>query len=298
MPYQVYLFFPMASLLGSLIGLGILANHSELVVMRAAGMSIGQITLSVLKAAVLVIVLITSMGELLVPMLAQYASDYKTSSLTGGQTLRTAQGIWVRYGNDFISIGQVLPNNVLQKVYQFRFDSQHNLQIAREITEARFVNHAWVAYGVKQTEFSINQTKATTVTSLAWDVPLKPQILMISSVEPDEMTLHELNRYLREQKRNQQNAHSYKLAFYQRIMQPFTTMIMMILAIPFIFGPLRSATMGSKLLVGATVGFGFHILNRFFGPVSTVFQWPPELAAIGPTVVFAFLGLYLMKRVR
>jgi lipopolysaccharide export system permease protein len=266
--------------------------------MRAAGMSIAQITLSVLKASILVIVLITSMGELLVPMMAQYANDYKTSSLTGGQTLRTAQGIWVRYGNDFISIGQVLPNNVLQNIYQFRFDVQHNLQMAREIQEARFVNQMWMAYGVKQTEFSTNHTKATTFKSLIWDAPLKPQILMISSVEPDEMTLHELNRYLREQKRNEQNAHTYKLAFYQRIMQPFTTMIMMILAIPFIFGPLRSSTMGSKLLVGATVGFGFHILNRFFGPVSTVFQWPPELAAIGPTVVFAFIGLYLMKRVR
>lgn len=298
MPYQVYLFFPMASLLGSLIGLGVLANHSELVVMRAAGMSIGQITLSVLKASVLVIVLITSMGELLVPMLAQYANDYKTSALSGGQALRTAQGVWVRYGSDFISIGQVLPDNVLRHLYQFRFDDKHHLQIAREIKEARFENQAWVAYGVKQTEFSTNHTKATTFKSLVWDVPLKPKVLMISSVEPDEMTLHELNRYLREQKRTMQNVHTYKLAFYQRIIQPFTTMIMMVLAIPFIFGPLRSSTMGSKLLVGATVGFGFHIMNRFFGPVSTVFQWPPELAAMGPTVVFAFIGLYLMKRVR
>ncbi|MCK1890503.1 LptF/LptG family permease, partial [Legionella pneumophila] len=50
MPYQVYLFFPIASLLGCLVGLGVLANHSELVVMRAAGISIGQITGAVLKA--------------------------------------------------------------------------------------------------------------------------------------------------------------------------------------------------------------------------------------------------------
>jgi lipopolysaccharide export system permease protein len=112
------------------------------------------------------------------------------------------------------------------------------------------------------------------------------------------MTLHELNRYLREQSRNQQNASNYKFSFYQRIMQPLTTLVMMILAIPFIFGPLRSSTMGSKLLVGATVGFGFHIMNQFFGPVSTVFQWPPELAAIGPTLIFALIGVYLMRRVR
>lgn len=298
LPYQVYLFFPMASLLGSLIGLGVLANHSELVVMRAAGMSIGQITLSVLKASLIVIILVTSIGELLVPIMAQYANDYKTSALSGGQAIRTAQGVWVRYGNDFISINEVLPNKVLNHIYQFRFDLDHKLLLAREIKKARFINQAWVAYGVKQTEFFQHHTKASSYKQLPWDVALKPNVLMISSIEPDEMTLHELNRYLREQKRSKQNAHIYKLAFYQRIIQPFTTMVMMVLAIPFIFGPLRSSTMGSKLLVGATVGFGFHIINRFFGPVSTVFQWPAELAAIGPTVVFALLGIFLMRRIR
>lgn len=298
MPYQVYLFFPMASLLGSLIGLGVMANHSELVVMRAAGMSIGQITLSVLKASLVVIVLVTSIGELLVPFMAQYANDYKMSALTGGQTLRTAQGVWMRYANDFISIGEVLPDKTLHRIYQFRFDNQHHLLLAREIKEVRFEEQRWVAYDVKQTDFSAGHTKASTYKILNWDVAVKPNILMISSIEPDEMTLHELNRYLREQKRSKQNVHTYKLAFYQRIVQPFTTMVMMVLAIPFIFGPLRSSTMGSKLLVGATVGFSFHIINRFFGPVSTVFQWPAELAALGPTVVFALLGIYLMRRVR
>lgn len=298
MPYQVYLFFPMASLLGSLIGLGVLANHSELVVMRAAGMSIGQITKAVLKASLLVILLVTSIGELLVPEMAQYANDYKTSALTGGQTLRTAQGVWVRYGNDFISIGKILPDKILQDVYQFRFDAEHHLQFARQIREVRFEQQSWVAYEVEQTEFFAERTKATHLPSLVWDVAIKPQVLMISSIEPDEMTLHELNRYLREQKRTKQNVHVYKLAFYQRLIQPFTTMVMMMLAIPFIFGPLRSSTMGSKLIVGATVGFSFHIINRFFGPVSTVFQWPAELAALGPTLVFAVLGFYLMKRVR
>jgi lipopolysaccharide export system permease protein len=298
MPYQVYLFFPMASLLGCLIGLGILANNSELVVMRAAGMSIGQITGSVLKASVLVILLVTTLGETVVPRMSYYASDYKASALSGGQALRTAQGVWLRYGNDFISIGLILPDNVLQAVYQFRFDESHNLQLAREISEARYLDNAWVAYNVKQTHFTPDHTKVDRFASLPWDVPVKPQVLKISGTDPDEMTLHELNRYLREQKRSQQNAQSYKLAFLQRIIQPLTTVVMMVLAIPFIFGPLRSSTMGSKLLVGAVVGFGFHIVNRFFGPVSMVFQWPPELAAIGPTLVFALLGLYLMRRVK
>lgn len=298
LPYQVYLFFPMASLLGCLIGLGVMANHSELVVMRAAGMSIGQITGAVLKASLVVILLVTVMGETLVPYLSYYANDYKASALTGGQGIRTGHGMWLRYGTDFISIGAVISDIEVRDVYQFRFDTKHNLQFSRHITEAHFANNGWTAMGVQQTEFARDQTKAELIATLPWDVTIKPQILKISSTNPDEMTLHELNQYLHEQKNSQQSAHAYKLAFMQRIVQPFTTMVMMLLAIPFIFGPLRSSTMGSKLLVGVTVGFGFHIINRFLGPVSMVYQWPPILAAIGPTFLFALLGLYLMRRVR
>lgn len=298
MPYQVYLFFPMASLLGCLIGLGVMANHSELVVMRAAGVSIGQITSAVLKASVILIFLVTLLGEILIPRMSHYAYDYKMASLTGGQTLRTARGVWLRNGNDFISIGSVLPDNVLHNVYQFHFDDKHHLKFARDIREIKYLGSYWMAYDVKQTQFLSESTKADFFPFLPWDVVVKPKILNITGSNPDEMTLPELNRMLREQKRNQQNAHHYKLAFYQRLIQPLTTMVMMVLAIPFIFGPLRSSSMGSKLLVGATVGFGFYILNQFFGPISMVFQWPAELAAIGPTIIFALLGIYLMKRVR
>jgi lipopolysaccharide export system permease protein len=297
-PYQVYLFFPMASLLGSLIGLGVMANHSELVVMRSSGMSIMQITASVLKAAVVLIILVTALGETVIPYLSYYANNYKTAAVSGGQTLRTAKGLWLRHDNDFISVGRIISPNELEDIYQFRFDNLHHLKIARLISNAKYTGQGWIAYNVQQTEFNLDKTIAHTFASFPWDVPVKPKILSISSVEPDEMTLHELNRYIREQKRTHQNVHNYQFAFLQRIIQPITTIVMMILAIPFIFGPLRSSTMGSKLLVGAAVGFSFHILSRFFGPVSTVFQLPPELAALGPTFLFALLGLYLMRRMR
>src|SRR4051794_6091215 len=75
LPYQVYLFFPMACLLGTLTGLGVLANHRELIVMRAAGMSIGQITLAVFKVALVLILLVTLMGEFLVPKLSGMANN-------------------------------------------------------------------------------------------------------------------------------------------------------------------------------------------------------------------------------
>lgn len=298
MPYQVYLFFPMASLLGCLIGLGIMANHRELVVMRAAGMSIWQITCAVFKAALIIIGLVTLLGETLIPRLAYLANDSKMQALSGGQSLRTARGVWYRYHNDFISMGTVLPDHTLQQVYQFHFDAHHQLRTARNIAEIRYQNNQWIAYDVAETMIEADKTVARHVASMPWEVALNPSILTVSTSEPDEMTLQALRKYIKVQTDNHQAVLSYQLAFWQRVIQPMTTLVMMMLAIPFIFGPLRSSTMGSKLLAGITVGFGFHIINRFFGPVSQVFQLSPIIAGVGPTCLFALFGVYLMRRVK
>ena len=298
MPYQVYLFFPMASLLGCVIGLGVMANHHELVVMRAAGMSIGQVTMAVLKASLVVIVLVTVFSETLMPPMVRFANDQKMEAVSGGQALRTAKGVWMRNRNDFLNIGSIQPNNVLENVYQFHFDKAHHLRIARKIAKIVYVNGAWQAHHVVETVIDEDETRTQHLPAMVWDVPLKPSVLSVSGSEPDEMTLQDLYRYLHAQKKSHQTVMNYQLAFWQRIIQPLTTVVMMILAIPFVFGPLRSSTMGSKLLAGATVGFGFHIINRFLGSVSQVYQFSPKLAAIGPTCLFALLGLYLMRRVR
>jgi lipopolysaccharide export system permease protein len=298
MPYQVYLFFPMASLLGCLIGLGVLANNHELVVMRAAGMSVGQVTLAVLKAALLVIVVITATGETLVPKLAQLANDQKIEDLSDEQTLRTARGVWLRYDNDFITIGTIMPENILQQVYQFHFDSSHHLRFSRKIEQINYEQGKWILHGVDETVIDAAQTKLRHVDTLQWELALNPNILSIAMREPDEMSLAELRQYVQAQVKSQRLMLQYQRAYWQRLVQPLSTMVMMILSIPFIFGPLRSSTMGSKLLIGAAVGFGFHMLNRFFGPLSQVFQWPPVLAALTPTLLFALIGFYLMRRVK
>jgi len=73
---------------------------------------------------------------------------------------------------------------------------------------------------------------------------------------------------------------------------------MLFLAIPFIFGPLRSVTMGLRLVSGVVVGFSFYMLNQFFGPFSLVYNVPPFVAALLPSLLFFIIGVFLMRRVR
>lgn len=298
LPYQVYLFFPLASLLGCLIGLGIMASQRELIVMRAAGVSVGQITETILKTAIILILFVTVLGEIFIPKLTQWGNDQKMQAISGGRTLRTPQGVWLRHKQDFILIGTVLPDNSLRQVFQFKFDEQGQMRVARKINQIDYSNHEWKAYEVDETLINQDKTEVRHFAEIPWDVNIKPRVLNVSNREPDEMGLKELHRYLQAQKHSYQNTSGYQLAYWQRLMQPLSTIVMMMLAIPFIFGPLRSSTMGAKIVAGATVGFGFHIMNHFLGPISQVFQWSPQLAAIAPTCVFALLGIAFIRQVR
>lgn len=298
MPYQVYLFFPMASLMGTLIGLGVLANHHELVVLRASGMSVGQVILAIFKVSAVIIVVVTLLGETLVPHLSRYASDLKLAAVSAGQTLRTNAGTWLRQGNDMVYVDEILPDGRLEQVTQFHFDAAHHMTFTRHMREIVHTDKGWEAQDVTETLIEPDKTSAKVVPHLMWELSLNPKILRMSGNEPDEMTMPELRKYLRSQKANHQTALNYELAFWQRLMQPLATLVMMVLAIPFIFGPLRTATLGSRLVTGAIVGFGFHLLNRFFGPLSQVYQWPPIFAAIMPTLLFAIIAMYCLKRAR
>ena len=68
------------------------------------------------------------------------------------------------------------------------------------------------------------------------------------------------------------------------------------MALSFIFGPLRSVTMGARVIMGVLTGFGFFILNEVFGPLSLVYQLPPYLGAILPSMLFAAIAALMLRK--
>jgi len=298
LPSQLYQLFPMVSLIGCLIALGLLVSHSELTVMRASGVSIAQIIFAVVKAAFILIVLMTIMGETIVPYAMHYAQNKKAVALSGGQAMRVGGGVWVRQRQHFIHIDKVQSTTQLQGIQDYQFNQHHRLALVRKAALAKFQDNHWQLQNVDQTQFMSNKTKATHYKNKIWDVAFNPRLLSITTFDPEEMNLATLYHYIKIKKRNHSAVGRYEFSFWQRLWQPITTCVMMLLAIPFIFGSLRANTLGARLLVGLLIGFLFYMLNRFFGPLSLVYQYPPMLAAMSPTLLFALAGIFLMKRVK
>ncbi len=297
-PYQVYLFFPVASLLGSLIGLGILANNSELIVMRASGYSIVQIFTAVLKAALILIVAVTLLGEILVPKMSRYAEEAKANAISGGGVLATARGVWFRDQDSFIRVGTVDSNQEFSDIDQYEFNADRQLVAARHADQATHQGNQWTLYNVRESDLNSDNIELNHYDEMHWDVNINVELLEFLSIEPEEMSLIQLHDYIASEQGGNSDIGIYEISYWKRIVQPLATSIMMLLAIPFIFGPLRSATMGSRLLSGMTVGFGFYMLDKFFGPFSLVYQVPPIVGAIFPSILFALIGVIMMSRVK
>jgi lipopolysaccharide export LptBFGC system permease protein LptF len=127
MPKEAVLFFPLAALLGGLIGLGQLATSSELVVMQAAGRSKISIVMAALKTAIPLMLLVGLMGEYVAPAAKRMADDIKAGAMSEGRLTVSAYGVWARDGNNFVNINGVRNDGALTGITLYRFTPSRNL---------------------------------------------------------------------------------------------------------------------------------------------------------------------------
>lgn len=298
LPSYAYQFFPIAGLLGVLMGLGRLASQSELIAMRAAGISVTQVIWAVAKAGILMLVIITFLGEWWAPHLQFRAERDKAIALTGGQALGTQQGTWVRDGNNFIYINTVQSKGKLLGVMRYEIGANHRLILASQAESGDYVNGQWIFNKVQQSTFENEKITNQQFPQQSWNVNFNPHLLNAAAIDPSQQTLNKLYSYIEYLKNNNQLSNQSEFQLWKRIFQPLATLIMIILGVPFVFGPLRTATMGLKILIGVIVGFSFYMLNEFFGPLSMVYQVPPILAAAMPAAIFVLGGSILLWKAR
>ncbi|MGO2419348.1 MAG: LPS export ABC transporter permease LptG [Vibrio casei] len=297
-PRDIEMFFPMAALLGALIGLGMLAASSELVVMQASGFSKLNIGVSVLKTAIPLMLMVMILGEWGSPQAQKLARDSRALAIAGGSIVSVRDGVWARDGNNFIYIGRVSGDNELQGVSIWQFDENKNLN---DILVSRTVRYEddnrWMMKNVQITKMNDDvQISKTKIDNYEWKTTLTPDKLAVVTVKPEELPLTGLYSYVKYLKDSDQDPSRYDLAFWRKVFQPLSIAVMMLMALSFVFGPLRSVTMGARILSGVIAGFTFYISSEVFGPMSLVYNIPPVIGALTPSLIFLAIAIMLMRR--
>ena len=298
LPFDIYQFFPMICLLGTVIALGLLASHSELVVMRASGMSLFDIIIAVMKVALVLLLLMVLIGEVLSPVAQHKAAQLKTTAMSGGKAMLTKQGGWLYSNGSFINIHSVSNDEKLHGVTHYQLEGDLKLKSVSYAKDGITKDDGWVLKNVEQTDFELDKTSTSNFSEKHLALNFNPKLLGMIHIDTDQKTLSGLRTYIKDRLQSGLSVSKYQFAFWQRIFAPLAVLVMLLLAVPFVFVSLYNATMGFRMLVGVMFGFGFYILNQFVGPMSVVYQVPPILAAVLPSLVFIVIGAFFLFKVR
>ena len=296
-PKDIQIFFPMAALLGALLGLGMLAQRSELVVMQASGFTRLQVALAVMKTAIPLVLLTMAIGEWVAPQGEQMARNYRAQQMYGGSLLSTQQGLWAKDGHNFVYIERVKGNDELGGVSIYAFNPERRLQSVRYAASAKFdsENKVWRLSQVDESDLTDpKQVTGSQMVSGTWKTNLTPDKLGVVALDPDALSISGLHNYVKYLKSSGQDPGRYQLNMWSKIFQPLSVAVMMLMALSFIFGPLRSVPMG--VVTGISFGFIFYVLDQIFGPLTLVYGIPPIIGALLPSASFFLISLWLMMR--
>ena len=297
LPGLAYQLFPIAALLGCTIGLGFMASNNELTIMRAAGVSLGRIVWAVMKVGMVLVILTLLLGESIAPTAEQYARTLRSVAISDKLAIRGKSQLWARDDNSFVNVREILPGERLGGIYIFERDESHHISRIVEAKTAVYLNNQWVLEDVVSSEFGDKQVISLHQKNLLWETKLSPDLLSVVTLHPGTMSIRGLYQYVSYLNENGLDAATYEYAMWNKIIAPLVTGVMVFLAIPFIFGPLRSVGAGHRVLIGALVGIGFYLVNQMFSYVGIVYSFNPVLSALMPAGVAFAVAYWMLRRV-
>jgi lipopolysaccharide export system permease protein len=294
-PRKLYEAFPVAVLVGTLLGLSTLAINAELTAMRAAGVSRARIVMSAMKTGLLLMLLAVAMGEYVVPTVETQAQTGRARALATGFQQK-GSGLWLRDGTRFVSLGEVLPDLSLLRIAIYEFGPDRRLLRLTSADRAVYDDGRWRLEGVHRTRLGEDRVEAETASEERWVARLTPEVVAVYTVKPEALSIAQLSAYIRHLEANGQETGRYRLTMWQKILMPLATMIMVLLATPFVFREARSGGLAQRVFAGVMIGLAFVVLHRSAGYLGVIYGVPPILGAALPLVLFLALAGVLLRR--
>ncbi|MDO5768255.1 MAG: LPS export ABC transporter permease LptG [Psychrobacter sp.] len=326
-PYFLDQFIPTGALLGAVVGLGLLANKSELVVMRAAGVSILRIVSWVLQPALLFVIISLVINQFVLPTSNQLAhavsNDDKTSSL-----VTAVRGYWtvqpnylpdpastperpsvIENGKDVLYIDYADTNGNLGEVKRWHLDNKGNLESAiradggiyqpqpADADAAGLYQYEWRLNNM--TELTINQGRDSSQRHKPADtlkLPFAPKSVYLLTRDADDLSLTQLYEHRQFMRSQGGRSLKHELAFWQKLLSPLAILSLVIVACSFVFGSLRTHSLGLRIVVALLFGLLFSYIQDLVGFVSLATGISPLLMVILPIIGSAALGFYLINR--
>ncbi len=304
-PRRMYELFPTVAVIGSLLGLGGLAAHSELTVMRAVGLSKLQMGLASLLPLLVLTALMVVNVETLGPAAEQRAQEVANSK-SKQMIMARYSGLWAREGDLFLNArGNSAPHVEngrswveLEDVRLYQFDPKGRLLSLAHARRAEHREDGWTLKDVERTTFGARSVSVEKIPSERWRTELDDSTLAAQLARPRYLSSAELRTNIDYLRRNQLDALKFESAYWSHWFYPFNVVVLCLAVLPFAFGSLRSGGFGKRLFLGILVGIGALLLQRMFVGLADVYRFDVRWAfLIPPLLILAICWGWLAKRI-
>ena len=299
MPQRLYQIFPSSMLVGGLLSLGSLASNSELVVMRAAGISIARIIRATLQAGFILVIIAVLIGEFVAPVAVSSAKSMRAQWLEQRVALGYGHGIWSKDGNSFVHVGTVLPDTQLRDVSVYDLNEQRELVRTTHAKQVQYRNGQWYMTGVVHSDVSAQGIVTSRSQHETRPAMVRPELFDVLVLEPEDMSASELLEYSSYLTENDLESDKFRLAFWVKVFTPLTCMGMLLLTIPLVLSSsARSGGTGQRIMIGVLIGVGFIVFNRFVNQLGIIYGLYPVLSAGLPSIAVILTAVFMARRIR
>jgi lipopolysaccharide export system permease protein len=299
LPRRIVDALPAAALIGSLLSLGNLAVHRELVVMRASGISSMQLLGSVGLAGIGLAILMALLGESLAPSLSAYALEMRSQAMQKDAAATNGQATWLRDGDRILSVRRQAGDlGYGGGVLLFELGPGQALRQVARADSADIDNESrWVLSNYAETSFLENGVDTRSEREATQTYSLNPDLL-VSVVRAELLDTPSLQRYIGYLKENSLDSWRYEMAYWTRLSSLASVILMTVLALPFVFGGLRTAGTGARLIVGLVIGLTYYVVGEVLARTGEVYDLDPVAVAWAPSAVLSLITLTAIVRAR
>ncbi|HWI87901.1 MAG TPA: LPS export ABC transporter permease LptG [Sphingomicrobium sp.] len=292
-PLLIQRFLPFSVLLGTLIAFVGLNQHSEVVAMKAAGLSAHQILAPLIVASIVLAGALFAFNEAVVVNSARIVNawsdnDYKPIPPES----RVLANVWLMSGEDLVRAGIAAgrpPHLTLQNVSLY---DRQGIALERVITAKRAVqqprSNNWLLQDVRIYDANMNLVRhAPQLTGLPG---VTQEQFTLAKVDPTELDYWTLKRRIAELEAAGRPTDEARAGLAHKISGPLSTVLMPLLAAVAAFGLARSGQVLLRACLGMALGFAYFVADNFSLAMGNAGAYPPMVAAWAPFLLFLLIG--------
>lgn len=296
-PQIIARFLPFSVLLGTLIAFAGLSQNSEVVAMKAAGLSAHQILAPMFVASLGVALISFVFNDIVVaPNTARLkiwqAAEYGAVAPDGD----APNNVWVREGGDLINAGNVRgtgAGTVLEDV-RIYLRANGGLRQVVTATNARYNGDAWQLENAKS--FDVATTTQTEPGNLVIGKGISPERFNTVKVDGDSLAFFPLMRAIDDLKAAGRRTDNLEGILWHKLSGPLSTLLMPLLGAVAAFGLARSGALFLRAVIGMALGFTYFVADNFALAMGNLGAYPPWIAAWGPFLLFFLIGETVLVR--